>query len=117
MSAMMTANCRVCGQDFPFDPALHTHQTTKGPVCVPPRRCPACEAARAQEDERLLAAAREDRTLAHAYRCRGCRRIFLLLRPWTRAGGLLFCPQCRPAYFSQNPLDAELNRCHGYPKY
>lgn len=111
------AHCRDCDRDFPFDPAAHTVQTPKGPVTVPPRRCPECEMKRHAEDEQLLAAARIDRSLAHSYRCRGCRRIFLLLRPWTRAGGLLFCPECRPGYFRQNQADAELNRTHGYPKY
>lgn len=111
------ARCRDCGADFPYDPGAHTRLTPKGPVCVPPRRCSACQQAREAEDMQLLAAAREDRSLAHSYRCRGCRRIFLLLRPWKRAGGLLFCPECRPGYFRQNPLDAELNRAHGYPKY
>ena len=117
MPETQTTRCRQCGADFPFDPAGRTFPTPTGTAVVPPRLCPACEESRRTEDETLLAAAREDRTLAHAYRCRGCRRIFLLLRPWTRVGGLLFCPECRPAYFQQNPLDAELNQVHGYPRF
>lgn len=117
MPAEATTRCMDCSAEFAFDPAAFIAQSPKGPVCVPPRRCSACQARRRAEDEQLLAAALNDRSLAHAYRCRSCRRIFLLLRPWTRAGGLLFCPECRPAYFSKNPLDAELNRCHGYPRY
>lgn len=117
MSDTQTTLCRSCGAAFPFDPAERTFPTPTGTTVVPPRICPDCETEKRREDEALLAAAREDRSLAHAYRCRGCRRIFLLLRPWTRAGGLLFCPDCRPAYFKQNPLDAELNRVHGYPKF
>lgn len=112
-----TARCRDCDGEFSFDLSAHTVQTAKGPVTVSPRRCPECEANRRAEDEQLLTAARSDRSLAHSYRCRGCRRVFLLLRPWTRAGGLLFCPECRPGYFRQNPLDAELNRVHGYPRF
>lgn len=112
-----TARCHACGAEFDFSTAERTFPTPTGTAVVPPRLCPACEAARLREDTALLEAARTDRSLAHAYRCRGCRRIFLLLRPWTRAGGLLFCPGCRPAYFRQNPLDAELNRVHGYPRY
>lgn len=117
MSDVTLAQCCSCGAEFAFDPAAHTRETPKGKIVIPPRRCDACVQARAAEDAQLLAAAREDRSLAHAYRCRGCRKVFLLLRPWTRAGGLLFCPDCRPTYFRQNPLDAELNRCHGYPKF
>lgn len=117
MSAQSLARCRDCGTEFPFDPAAHTRLTPKGPVCIPPRRCDACQNFFDHQTQALLTAAQADRSLAHAYRCRGCRRIFLLLRPWTRAGGLLFCPECRPGYFQQNPADAELNRAHGYPKY
>lgn len=117
MPEEILARCCDCGVEFPFDPASHTRQTPKGPVVIPPRRCATCTEAHAAEDAQLLAAAMQDRSLAHAYRCRGCRRIFLLLLPWTRAGGLLFCPECRPAYFRQNPLDAELNAHHGYPRY
>lgn len=117
MSAIQTSRCHTCGAEFTFDPAERTFPTPKGTTVVPPRSCPACEAAKRREDEALLAAAMADRSLAHAYRCRGCRRVFLLLRPWTRAGGLLFCPECRPAYFRQNPLDAELNQAHGYPRF
>lgn len=111
------AACRRCMMEFAFDPATRTFPTPTGTTVVPPRLCPACEEALRTEDAQLLSAARADRSLAHAYRCRGCRRIFLLLRPWTRAGGLLFCPECRPAYFRQNPMDAELNRIHGYPRF
>ena len=117
MADMQTSRCRQCSQDFLFSPSDRTFPTPTGTAIVPPRICPACEAVRRAEDEALLAAARSDRSLAHAYRCRGCRRVFLLLRPWTRAGGLLFCPECRPAYFRQNPLDAELNNAHGYPRF
>lgn len=111
------SRCCDCGSEFPYDPAAYTRNTPKGEVIVPPRRCAACLDARLAQDAQLLSAATQDRSLAHSYRCRGCRRLFLLLRPWKRAGGLLFCPECRPAYFRQNPLDAELNRVHGYPKY
>lgn len=111
------ARCRACGGEFPFDPAARTFPTPTGTTVVPPPLCPGCEAARQQEDEALLAVALKNRSLAHTYRCRGCRRLFLLLRPWTRAGGLLFCPECRPSYFTRNPLDAQLNRAHGYPKF
>ena len=84
------AVCVDCGSEFAFDPAAHTRETPKGVFVIPPRRCAVCAEARIRMDEELLAAAREDRSLAHAYRCRGCRKIFLLLRPWKRAGGLLF---------------------------
>lgn len=117
MTDRSTACCRACEKEFTFAPSQRTFPTPTGTTIVPPRLCPECEAARHEEDERLLAAARTDRSLAHAYRCRGCRRIFLLLRPWTRAGGLLFCPECRPGYFRQNPADAEINRAHGYPRF
>lgn len=117
MTESHVASCQRCRQEFAYDPAARTFPARNGTVVVPPRLCPACEAARNAEDAQLLDAARADRSLAHAYRCRGCRRIFLLLRPWTRAGGLLYCPACRPAYFRQNPMDAELNRFHGYPRF
>lgn len=117
MTTASTACCRICRQEFSFDPATRTFPTPNGEKVVPPPMCPACEATRHAEDMQLLSAARSDRSLAHAYRCRSCRRIFLLLRPWTRAGGLLFCPACRPAYFQRNPMDAELNRIHGYPRF
>ncbi len=117
MTTQPTTRCRDCCRDFSYSPADCTHPTPKGDVVVPPGRCPQCTAARQAEDMQLLAAAKADRSLAHAYRCRGCRRIFLLLRPWTRAGGLLFCPDCRPSFFEKSPLDVELNRAHGYPRF
>ena len=112
-----TTRCIDCSCEFPYDVTAHIRATPKGNVVIPPRRCPACDQHRVDEDTRLLIAATEDRSLAHAYRCRGCRRIFLLLRSWKRAGGLLFCPICRPVYFQRNPMDAALNQRHGYPKY
>lgn len=117
MSNQEITRCRDCSREFTYSPSACTIETPRGPVVLPPRRCPDCTAKRESEDEQLLAAALTDRSLAHAYRCRSCRRIFLLLRPWTRAGGLLFCPECRPAFFSKNPRDAELNRRHGYPRF
>lgn len=117
MAATNITRCRDCSAEFTFDPAGHTHDSPRGPVVVPPRRCQACESAYEAESARLFESACADRSLAHTYRCRGCRRLFLLLRPWTRAGGLLFCPECRPGYFQRNPLDARLNAHHHYPKY
>ena len=66
MTDRSTACCRACEKEFTFDPAQRTFPTPTGTTVVPPRLCPECEAARHEEDERLLAAARTDRSLAHA---------------------------------------------------
>lgn len=111
-----TALCRDCGTDYTFTAAEQEAMAAQGLPVHAPARCPDCREKRAAEDRQLLAAAKEDPSRAHAYRCRRCRRIFLLLRPWKRAAGLLFCPICRPGMYRTMPCDEALNEALGYPQ-
>lgn len=112
----ITASCRDCGMPYVFTAAEQGALEAQGLPVHPPARCPACRERRAQEDAALLEAAKADPTRAHSYRCRRCRRVFLLLRPWRRAPGLLFCPVCRPGMYRTMPFDEALNEALGYPQ-
>lgn len=111
-----TALCRECGTEYIFTAAEQDALEAQGLPVYPPTRCPSCREKRAAEDRALLEAAMADPALAHPYRCRRCRRVFLLLRPWKRAGGLLFCHICRPGMYRTMPLDQQLNEALGYPQ-
>ncbi|MBQ7850098.1 MAG: zinc-ribbon domain containing protein [Clostridia bacterium] len=111
-----TALCRDCGAEYAFTAAEQEALASQGLPVYPPARCPACREKRAEEDRALLEAAKANPALAHSYRCRRCRRVFLLLRPWRRAGGLLFCPVCRPGMYRSMPCDEALNEALGYPQ-